>query len=220
MITRTAIPALLASATIFLTACSTVRPIEQVRQSGDRHFKLEMYAAAADDYRELTERYPGDWVGHYQYGLCNLELGNYGEARRSLRVALDRRPGEVKIEDALAESMFRARDAESLYAFLRERAESTQSASAYLRLARYAMEMDDPDSAKVAIETAIVLDEGRTVDPYIAAADLAERIGDREGAVRRLCQAYGIDPKNTIVADRLRAMGEIPGPTIAVAPGR
>jgi Tfp pilus assembly protein PilF len=80
--------------------------------------------------------------------------------------------------------------------------------------------MNDPDSAQVAIRTAIELDDGRSVEPYLVAADLAERLGDLDLAVRRLRQAYGIDSRNDRVRERLRDLGEIPGPTLALPPGR
>ncbi len=67
---------------------------------------------------------------------------------------------------------------------------------------------------------AIVIDDGRGVEPYLAAASFAEQIGDVDLAIRRLRQAYGIDPYHEQVKSKLVAMGEIPGPTIALPPGR
>ena len=50
-------------------------------------------------------------------------------------------------------------------------------------------------------------------------ADLAERLGDTDLALRRLRQAYGIEAENAVIADRLREYGEIPGPTVVLPPG-
>jgi tetratricopeptide (TPR) repeat protein len=80
--------------------------------------------------------------------------------------------------------------------------------------------MGDADSAQTAFETAIVLDEGKTVEPYLQSAEFAENLGDMDQALRRLRQAYGINPKDPRVSQRLRELGEVPGPTIALPPGK
>ena len=64
-----------------------------------------------------------------------------------------------------------------------------------------------------------MIDEGRSTEPYIQAAAFAEAIGDMDEALRRLRQAYGINPGDTRVTQRLRDLGEVPGPTIALPPG-
>jgi Flp pilus assembly protein TadD len=205
---------------IALAGCATQRPVDTVRERGDWHYKRGDYAAAAMEYREVTERYPGDWPAQHQLGLCLIETGDYTGARRALEIAHDRRPNDPAIADALAEAMYRQGDEPHLYTFLREQTERHGDVRAYLRMGMYTARLNDPDSAKVAIETAIMLDNGQTVTPYLAAADLAERLGDLEGAVRYLRQAYGIDPYNDKINDRLRALGEVPGPTLAMPPGR
>jgi Flp pilus assembly protein TadD len=207
-------------AAIVLAACATQRPIDTVRESGDRAYNRGDYSLAAAEFEEIAQRYPGDWEAQYMLGLTMLELDRLADARRALEIAHDRRPNDPKVIDALAEVMYRQNDAAELFAFLREQAETVQSPQAYLRLARYSLEMNDPDSAQVAIRTAIELDDGLSVEPYLAAAELAERLGDLELAVRRLRQAYGIDPRDERVRERLRDLGEIPGPTLALPPGR
>ena len=119
----------------------------------------------------------------------------------------------------MAEALFQQGEESRLFAFLRQRAESTQTPGAYLRLARYSLELSDPDSASVALEKAIAIDDGQTVEPYLAAASFAERLGDLETALRRLRQAYGIDHTDGRVRQRLKDLGEIPGPTLAMPPG-
>jgi tetratricopeptide (TPR) repeat protein len=120
------------------------------------------------------------------------------------------------VADALAEAMYAQEDYNRLFSFLRERAEATKTAQAYLRLARFAMDTNDADTARWAYDQAIEVDAGASVEPYVQAAAFHERVGDIEGAVRRLRQAYGIDPYDPRVSERLRALGEIPGPTIAL----
>ena len=74
-------------------------------------------------------------------------------------------------------------------------------------------------AAKLAIETAIALDDARTVEPYLAASNLAQRVGNIEDAIFRLRQALGVDPDDERVLRRLDELGEIPGPTLALPPG-
>jgi len=192
---------------------------ESLRDKADFRFKRGEYHQAVSDYSEIVARYPGDWRVQQRLGECYLEIGDPNRAREALEVAHSHRPNNTQIIDSLAEAMFRQGDETRLFAFLRERAESTQSPAAYLRLARFSIELNDPDSAKLAIDTAIVLDDARTVEPYLAAANLAQRVGDIDDAIFRLRQALGVDPIDKRVLQRLDELGEIPGPTLALPPG-
>ncbi|MDY7107703.1 MAG: tetratricopeptide repeat protein [Planctomycetota bacterium] len=207
-------------AAVILCACASQRPTPTVRESGDLRFKRGDYIGAAVEYQEIVARFPGDWEAQYRLGLCQMELGQLAEAERSLAIAHSRRRDHPGVTDALAEVLYRQGDEAQLFAFLRQQAESTQSVGAYLRLADYSMKMNDPDSATVAIETAIELDGAQSVEPYILAADVAELVGDTELAILRLRQALGMAPDDERIADRLRALGEVPGPTLVLPPGR
>ncbi len=200
-----------------LTGCQ--RPIETIRQSGDFSFDRHDYNKAATEYAEITNRYPGNWRAQFRLGLCLLEIGQPARAREALEVAHTHRPRNPQIADALAEAFFQLGEESRLFAFLRQRAESMQTSGAYLRLFRYSLELGDPDSAAVALDKAIVLDDGQTVEPYLAAASFAERLGDLETALHRLRQAYGIDHTDGRVLQRLKDLGEIPGPTLGLPSG-
>ena len=116
--------------------------------------------------------------------------------------------------------MFMQKDETRLYAFLRERASTTRSTEAYLQLGKYAMLMDDPDSAQVGFDTAIEVDMGKTTVPYLEAAKLEERLGHLDVAVSRLRQAYGINAYDTRVHEMLRRLGEDPFKLQPLPPGR
>ncbi len=191
---------------------------EALRNNADFRFKRGEYQQATPDYSEIVARYPGDWHAQHRLGECFLQLGDPNRAREALEVAHSHRPNNTQIIESLAEAMFRQGDETRLFAFLRERAESTQSPAAYLRLARFSIELNDPDSAKLAIDTAISLDDARTVEPYLAAANLAQRVGNIDDAIFRLRQALGVDPEDKRVLQRLEELGEIPGPTLALPP--
>jgi len=209
---------LLAGASI-LAGCATARPVDDLRADGDRHFDREEYAAADPLYREIVDRYPGDWRANLQLGLVSLELGRYDEARTLLKTAGDLRPQNDEVADARAEAMYRQGDFEALFAYLQGRASTRQTVRDWLRLAKYAALAQDPDSARIAVDTAIEIDDAASAAPYLAAADLAEQLGDLDTELRRLRQAWGIEPTDELAA-RLEALGEVPGPTLSLPPGR
>jgi tetratricopeptide (TPR) repeat protein len=210
--------ALLVSTMLIAVGCQVQRPVDHIHESAEFHFRYGRYDLASQEYAAIIARYPGDWRAQYGYGLSMLELNELTPARRALELAHSLRPGNDDIVDALIEVMFRQNDEQNLFSFLRDRADRLQSVKAYRQLAHYSLEMGDPDSAKVAIRTALRLDGGQTVEPYLDAATLAERIGDMDEAVRRLRQALWIDPRHELVKSRLRELGEVPGPTAALPP--
>ena len=202
-----------------LAGCASQRPVDDIHASADLHLRYGRYDQAAAEFSEIVARYPGDWEAQYKLGLARMALGDYTSARRALEIAHTRKPGNEDVSDALAETMYHQQDLDRLFSFLRERADSTKTSQAYLRLAKYAMDTNDADTARWAYDRAIEVDAGASVEPYVQAAAFYERVGDIDGAIHRLRQAYGIDPFDPRVNDRLRALGEIPGPTIALPPG-
>ncbi len=204
----------------FLAGCQGRTSTEVLTRTSNLALWEGDYQDAAKGYRELTERQPGNWLWQYRLGVSELSLENTTGARRSLEIANTLRPHDPEIVEALAEALFRQNDKDHLMTMLKEEAQSTQSVDMYMLLGDYLTEMGDPDSASTAYSTAIVLDDGRNIAPYLKAASFAEQLGDREMAVRRLRQAYGIEPGNEEVCDRLTAMGEIPGPSQSLPPGR
>ncbi len=206
--------------TTLLVGCAASRPVDDIRTSADELYEQGAYAEAAHEYAQIVERYPGDWQGQYKLGRCWLELGEAPDARRALEIAQRSRPHDDDVADALAEAMYEEGDEEQLFAFVYERAQSTGSVRAYRRLAHYSWALHDPDLAQMALETAIVLDGAETVEPYLDAATFHQGLGNADMVRRRLRQAYGIDPFDQRVHDRLRAVGEVPGPTLALPPGK
>jgi tetratricopeptide (TPR) repeat protein len=211
---------LVAMTGLCLAGCATPTPAVDLLGRGERLYEDGQYDAAADAFGEVTQRYPGDWKAQLGLGRSLLALDRPVEAEVALEVARTRRPDDPDIADALAQSMFDQGKQAELLRFLRARAERTNASYDYLVLAAYYDAMNDPDSARSSIHKAIDLDRGRTADPYLAAADLAERLGDRELMMRRLRQAYGIAPWDQTINGRLVANGEVPGPTLALPPGR
>jgi len=212
-----------------LSACVNDRPTETIRANADYRFRGGDLTLARDEYAEIVSRNPGDWEAQYKLGLCMMKTAEasgphrgseLSGARRALEVAYAARPNDQEVANALSEVMFLQKDESRLFAFLRDRATTTQTIPAYIQLAHYSVELGDPDSAQTAIETAIQIDNSQTTEPYLEAAHLEERLGHMDEAVRRLRQAYGIKPDDHRVWDRLRALGESPENTSPVMPGK
>jgi tetratricopeptide (TPR) repeat protein len=195
------------------------RPMEVIRTSGDRYLRAGNYAQARDEYAEIVAAYPGDWEAQYRLGQCCIKTQEYAQARQALEVAYTLKPTQ-EVASALGEALFLQRDESRLFAFLRERATSTKTTEAYLELGKYAVECNDPDTAKVAFDTAIEIDTGKTTGPYLEAAKLEERLGHIDQAIHRLQQAYGINKYDTRVIESLRRLGEDPAKIKPLPPGR
>ncbi len=205
-----------ASATLFIAACgqpSTTALMEK----GSFAMWQGRWSDAAEKYTEITQMHPGDWRAHFNLGKCLLELGDPKGAATSLEIANTVVPNNQEVSDLLAESYLAAGNENKLFTFLETHAKKQQTVRAWTRFAEYAMAISDPDSAMIAINTAIALDNGTTAKPYIVSASFAEQLGDDSLAIQRWKEAWAIDPLNTQVADALRGHGEIPGPTMTGA---
>lgn len=217
---RSLVVGLALAACTLLSACGQQqRPVDAIRTSAENRYRVGDYAGARDDYAEIVAKYPGNWQDQYKMGLCMIETQQYARARQALQTAYTLKPNQ-EVADGLAQAMFMQKDESQLFAFLRQRASETRSTAAYLQLGHYAMELNDPDSAKVAFDTAIEVDRGRTTEPYIEAAKLEERLGHLDIAIDRLRQAYGINPYDTRVHEMLRKLGEDPFKVKPIPPGR
>ncbi|MAD19975.1 MAG: hypothetical protein CMJ52_07105 [Planctomycetaceae bacterium] len=192
-------------------------PSVKLQKDGDHEFRWGRYESAAGFYDRILEREPGNADALEMYGRCMLELDRPGDAAKVFMTATARRPGDRDLVLLLGDAEFQNGEYDRAFQLLRTWAIDNEDAGAWLELAGFAMELDDPDTARDAIERAIELES--TSAAYVAAADLAERLGDEALALRRLRQAYGIEPGNQVISDRLREFGEVPGPTIALPPG-
>lgn len=214
----------LASLTACLVAglggCVKGKSSEQLIADGDHAYRYGRYEEAAGDFKQVLDRYPGDVAANLGYARTQIALGDLGAARSALETAAASKPEDFQISLLLAEVLFKQRDTTRLYQLLRDRAVEQGNAEAWIVMARYALELDDPDTAKIAVGSALEISDDTSPEPYLLAAELAERVGDQKEALRRLRQAYGIAPNDPRLVAMLREYGEVPGPTIALPPGR
>ncbi len=203
--------------------CHAPMPRDQAVERSAYYLKYDRWQDAADTIAPTVKENPGDWQAQAIYGDALMNLGELDRAADALDRALAGNPTDTKVIFELAEVYFRQGNSAALYQRLRGAGADLQSVQAYLLLSEYAQKLNDPDTAVSAVRAAIEVDDGvgapRTAAPYLRAAELDALYGNSQGERKRLRQAYGINPANEQVCERLRALGEILGPSLALPPG-
>lgn len=200
--------------------CVKGKSSEQLLADGDHAYRYGRYEEAAGDFSQILDRYPGDVQANVGFARTQIALGNLDAARRALETAAAAKPEDFQVSLLLAEVLFKQQETTRLYQLLRDRAVEQRRTEAWIVMARYALELDDPDTAQTAVVAALEISDDGSPEPYLLAAELAERVGDQKEALRRLRQAYGLAPNDPRIEAMLREYGEVPGPTIALPPGR
>ncbi len=210
--------AALFSAVILLGGCNQERSLYAVRMSGNEALAEGDTQRAVTDFAEYVARAPERPEGHLGYGKALLKAGRASEAVEQLWIARANMLTSDEAYESLVEALYQDGQHEQMYSVLRERIVDGGEPEDHLRFGRYAMKIGDTDQALRSFRTAARIDAGRTVEPQLALADLHRTIGNNEEALKRLRMAYYIDPDSKVVAQKIRAMGEIPGPTIRLRP--
>lgn len=209
------------TASFVLTGCQTQQtPVVVLKQKAAHDFEFQQWDKAAEVYSEIVQRQPHDGEAQFRYGQSLLHLNEFAKAESALRIAHALDPQSDEIAFALAEALHNQGKDGKLFMMLRDRAHDNRSVSTWMVVADYSEQIGDYDSALEAITNACVVENGENAEPYYHAAVMLGRIGRSEDAIRRLRQAYAIDPGNEEVSVLLVEYGEIPGPTLGLAPGR
>lgn len=217
---RLAVPSL--AAAVLLSGCaasSASRPMVAAKKEADFAFEHGDFAKAAPAYLEILERAPGDWEVEYRYGVSLAELGNLREARTHCETAQAANPASEEVAAGLAQVYYRLGEKQKLVQLLQDRGNLQRSLPSFMLLAEYGLKMDDPDTASMAVNGAILLAEGDSYEPYLKAVEVAERLGDTKLAARRLRQAYTIAPKSPAVAAKLSEYGLAAAAETGLPPG-
>lgn len=194
------------------------RGLMKVLKDADWAYEHGNYETAAADYREFLDRRPGDPAVAHRLARSYLQIGQADPAVQVAWLAFDRDPTSTEYLSTVAESLYQAGRTDELYRFLRTQTADRGLVEDYLRLGYYAAKLGHPDEAQQALLTAARIDAGQTVGPQLALADFYASIGDQPSALRRLRMALYVDPANPEVLAKLRSLGEIPGPSLAIQP--
>ena len=189
-----------------LIACSSHVPNHALRRNGERATSIADWPTAVESYGQLVEREPTDWRSQAALGHAALEAGDLTRARSALEIASTLQPANAMIAHDLADTLEQQEAWDDLFAYLRDRANTTSEA-------------DDPDTAREALRTALAVDADEDVKPYLQAARLAVRLGEKEEAFRALSLAWQMNPNDPEVRAALLDIGVVPGPTMRMTTG-
>lgn len=193
------------------------------RQRGYEALYVQDQDKAFIHFQEAIERDPTDWKSHVELGKLYLDRGEPIRAQlhldQALRLRMDQ-PERKEITDLLAESLYQQGRYESLYALLRETSEAFGTTEDYLREGDFALKTGDADAALVAYRKAARFAREDDARPYDRMADLYEAAGDARNTVLMLRYVFYFRPADPDLAQRLRAHGVIPGPTVGIKPPR
>ncbi len=209
---------------VALPACSTAKKVKRTLALNDLHIQAAVAEDNGDDQRayelwsEYVDRRPQSDLAEYRLGKVEARLGRYSDAVSHLRVAHDLKPGNIEYLETLADVLVTTGDREALMSLLRDSVEEGEDGSGYLRLARYAQRAGMLDEAREAIQLAIVRARGQSPTPYLAMADLARAIGDRELEMQHLRYALWFDPADQEILARFAQFDIVPGPSLAQEP--
>jgi tetratricopeptide (TPR) repeat protein len=201
-----------------LVACSSERPLHAVKADGEWAYQHGQFDKAQDDFSEYVRRRPEDIDVRYQLAKAYLGSNEPKPAIEQLNIALDVQPLNDTFLDAQAEAMYKAGERDALTALLSRNAAERGRVSDYLRLGAYSARMGNADEAQQALFTAAKLDGGKSVVPQRALADFYGSVGDRSKQIKHLRMAYAIEPANEETLKEIRRLGEVPGPSFALAP--
>jgi len=207
-------------APLALSGCAKQTPLYLLEQKADNEFEYGRWQQASEYYAEVVQRDPSNGNAQFRYGLSLINEGLYSKAEGPLLTAQALDPDNDEIVYALARVMDECGQHAKLFAMLRDRARDNRSVTTWMVVVEYAEKLDDYDTALEAVRNACAVDSGEYVEPYYRAAVLLGRIGRTDDAIRRLRQAYAIDPTDEEVVGLLVEYGEVPGPTLGLAPGR
>lgn len=206
-----------------MVGCTGPRSTEQSITLGDHYLEFGEWQKAADTFHPVVTNSPGLWRGEYGYGVAMANLEDLVTARRCLETANDHSPGNLVIITALADVLFRQGDASQLYQLLRGAGAALGRCEPYITLGGYAIKLKDSDSALLAYQSAIEVDNGvvrpRSTEPYYQLAMLQLSLGNTAQAAHRLRQAYGISKTDPRVIQSLQAQGVVLDGTTAHPPG-
>lgn len=208
----------LAMSTLALTGCSGTRPLHIVEKSAKSNYDRGLYDAAFVDYSEYTDRRPEGVEMRYGKAQTLLQLGQPLEAAREMAIVYDVQPTNDKYVEGYCEALFQAQQRDQLVTFLQRQVGERGRAADYIRQGRFLTRLGNIDEAKTALRIAAQMDRGTTVEPQLALANLYRTVNDRDNELRRLSMALFIEPNNQRIQDRIRELGEFPGPAFMQVP--
>lgn len=194
------------------------RSAGEIREAANNAYARGDYEKALAEWELYAEVQPVPLASDLGRGKALLALERPGEAIIPLeRVYRDDPMDEEKLQ-LLIQAFLSAGEHERLITLLRDRTRQPGTVEEYLRLGRYAEDIGDPDEAERALLAAARVDRGLHIEPQLRLAEFYYRLPNAEKALERYAMALWFDYTNTVVGDRIRALGETPGRTFVRVP--
>lgn len=201
-----------------LVGCSSTRPLTLVQRDGDHYYDTKRWDLAVANYSEYITRAPDNNVVRAKLGESQLNSGDPRTAIETLKIALDVDPLNDRIADQTAEAVYQAGEREGLTTFVHRMASERGRVKDYLRIADYMGRVGHADEAQTALVAAAKISQGNNFEVQMALVEFYGSRGDNERAIERLRMAYFLQPENKELLKAIRDIGEIPGPSFALAP--
>jgi len=202
-----------------LVGCGSQKTIPQVRTVGINAYADGDYETARGAYQEIITRQPSGADDHYQLGRTLMALGRNREAREQFDVAVSIAPRERAYWLALLDSVYQAGEYDELLDMVRARIRDRGDWRDAVVLGEYLDKGGLKDEAEEAFAQAVELGNGTSAGPYIAQAKFYRSIGDKARELKALRYALSFDLENPEVNARIRELGQVPGPSLAIVPG-
>lgn len=184
------------------------------RQNGNDDRAMQLYVKALGQIDT-------DWRAMEGIADINFKRENWIDAQHGYEKVISLQPENGNVPrwlDRVAECLFKQGRSAALQDMLLNANEQYGTSADFLRQANYLTKLGDMDQAQVAYRKAVHFADKTDPEPWIAMAAFYELIGDSGNAINALRHAYGINPANLSVADRLRHYGIVPGPTAGIQP--
>jgi tetratricopeptide (TPR) repeat protein len=203
---------------VALAGCGGTRPLHVVQRDGDHFYNTKRWDLAVENYSEYLQRAPDNNVVRMKLGEAQMFGGDPRPAIENLKIALDVDPLNDRIADSTAEALYQSGEREALTTFVHRMASERGRVKDYLRIADYMNRVGHADEAQTALVAASKISQGNNFDVQWALVNFYKNRGDADRTIERLRMAYFLQPENAEVLSAIREMGEIPGPSFALAP--
>ena len=191
----------------------------RARSVGMSFFERERFEEALPYFVHYTRRTPGSADAHALVGQTYMAMGQPADAAVAFAVAHDLEPFNDDYFESLGIAKAASGEAEEAVAMASNVATERQDAASFMVLGRVAETAGLLDEAETAYRRAAAIERGYYAPAQWALADLYAAIGDRRSEILRLRVLLSLLPRDEAVKARLRALDQVPGPSLALTPG-
>jgi tetratricopeptide (TPR) repeat protein len=209
----------------FLLAGGCKGPIlpDNARTQGMKLYRGGHYADAAGAFQNAVRKDPTDYTSYYYLGASYYAMTSYQQAMQAYRSSLDNfkwtQEGRtdadfrLKVLDGLASAIAKSASRDAEIDHIKAAMQANSSAEDYVLLAKINRKSGDADAALEQYSTAMMREPTnfRIAKEYGLYLEQLSQTQQAESILRR---AYQLNPSDKQVADALRRLGIIPGPSL------